>query len=83
MYTYIFVQIRIQINSILQLVRCFQYAWQCFCGHSITQGKRANENTCKSPCKGDKSETCGGTWRLSVYSTGSDCYWRRPITLLL
>ena len=59
-------QLKIQINSILQLVRCFQYTYQCFCGDQITQDNRANEDTCDKPCEGDKNVEDPGDCRCIV-----------------
>ena len=47
-----------------------QYWHQCFCGNDPPpRSKLAAPSSCKLPCKGDRSEICGGHWRLSVYST--------------
>ncbi|KAI9759784.1 MAG: hypothetical protein M4579_002083 [Chaenotheca gracillima] len=52
-------------------------AGQCFCGHALNGGKpAASSGECDAKCKGDASETCGGSARLSLFeksggSTGS------------
>ena len=47
-----------------------QYRHQCFCGNDRPpRSKLAARSSCNHRCSGDKSETCGGDWRLNVYST--------------
>lgn len=40
---------------------------QCLCGTYITS-KQLEESQCNYPCNGNKSQTCGGTYILSVYA---------------
>ncbi|XP_067660278.1 xylosyltransferase oxt-like, partial [Haliotis asinina] len=49
-----------------------QASSQCFCGNSIPIGEsRYDESNCGRLCTGDATQTCGGTWFMSVYSTGN------------
>lgn len=41
---------------------------QCFCGNVLTGGKEAEASECKTKCKGDAKETCGGPKRLSLFT---------------
>ncbi|KAK7092975.1 uncharacterized protein [Littorina saxatilis] len=42
---------------------------KCFCGDSYTKHRRATESSCNTACSGDRTLTCGGSWRISVYAT--------------
>ncbi|KAL1123452.1 hypothetical protein AAG570_002532 [Ranatra chinensis] len=44
-----------------------QYREQCFCSDELPQNKKVGEHECNSPCKGDSSQRCGGSRKLSVY----------------
>lgn len=47
-----------------------QYASQCYCGDNHPSPTvKADEGDCVTRCAGDNSKICGGTWRLSIYST--------------
>jgi len=47
-----------------------QYSHNCFCGHRLAHRARIAPRTdCNTPCSGDESVFCGGTWRMNVYST--------------
>lgn len=46
-----------------------QYGGACFAGNAPALAKVA-DGECAMPCSADKSETCGGSWRSSVYATG-------------
>ncbi|OWF35685.1 WSC domain-containing protein 1-like [Mizuhopecten yessoensis] len=46
-----------------------QYSTQCFCGNDIDMNQLTTEDACSRACGGNQSETCGGTWKMSVYST--------------
>jgi hypothetical protein len=48
-----------------------EYGGQCFCGNSLNGSSKEDESTCNMPCEGDATQTCGGGWRLSVYSKSS------------
>lgn len=44
-----------------------QYSSQCFCGNKLTYSRRMRVDDCLIPCAGDKTQACGGTWRIAVY----------------
>jgi hypothetical protein len=46
-----------------------QYGVQCFAGDTLGFSP-APATDCDMPCNADPSETCGGVWRNSIYSTG-------------
>ncbi|KAE9365269.1 WSC-domain-containing protein [Stipitochalara longipes BDJ] len=49
-----------------------EYKTQCYCGDSIAStGVLALASTCNTPCQGESSETCGGSWRLNMYEFGA------------
>ncbi|NWY73828.1 WSCD2 protein, partial [Erithacus rubecula] len=43
-----------------------EFGAECYCGHKI-QAPNASESECNMECKGERSNTCGGVNRLSVY----------------
>ncbi|NWZ81551.1 WSCD2 protein, partial [Poecile atricapillus] len=43
-----------------------EFGAECYCGHKI-QAANASESECNMECKGERSNTCGGINRLSVY----------------
>uniref|UniRef100_A0A8C0ULA4 WSC domain containing 2 n=1 Tax=Cyanistes caeruleus TaxID=156563 RepID=A0A8C0ULA4_CYACU len=43
-----------------------EFGAECYCGHKI-QAPNASESECNMECKGERSNTCGGINRLSVY----------------
>ncbi|CAC5414960.1 TN [Mytilus coruscus] len=45
-----------------------EYGYECFCGNVLRKGRKRKESDCKTPCSGNKQQTCGGTWRISVYT---------------
>ncbi|CAM9894089.1 unnamed protein product [Pylaiella littoralis] len=51
-----------------------QYAQECWCGGSGAQAMfTANgPGSCTDSCTGDSSETCGGSYAISAYSTDGD-----------
>ena len=49
-----------------------EYGGQCYCGNEIVGSEKLDESSCNSTCEGDKSDTCGGSWALSVFSTGGE-----------
>jgi hypothetical protein len=53
---------------------------ECFCGNSYGKHGKAAENTCNQRCNGNNGQICGGTWRLSIYQTGSQAP-QRPADL--
>jgi parallel beta-helix repeat protein len=46
-----------------------QYGGHCFAGDTLAYDL-VPDAECDMPCTADPSETCGGTWRNSIYSTG-------------
>lgn len=59
------------LRSRLPLGRGYLYAGlefgaECYCGHKI-QASNASESECNMECKGERSNTCGGINRLSIY----------------
>ncbi|WVF70056.1 hypothetical protein IAT40_004843 [Kwoniella sp. CBS 6097] len=46
-----------------------EYAEQCLCGNSPTTVPLhvAPATQCNSPCKGDKTAMCGGSWRVNLF----------------
>jgi hypothetical protein len=47
-----------------------QYGGWCFGGNSLGYVK-VSDSECDMPCDADTSQICGGSWRNSIYSTGS------------
>ena len=48
-----------------------QYSDNCWCGNTPPPSTaRTSESECNMPCSGDSSKTCGGSWRMNVYSAG-------------
>ncbi|NWI93818.1 WSCD2 protein, partial [Pitta sordida] len=43
-----------------------EFGAECYCGHKI-QAPNASEAECNMECKGERSNTCGGINRLSIY----------------
>ncbi|KAM0714477.1 hypothetical protein Q7P37_010264 [Cladosporium fusiforme] len=49
-----------------------EFGSQCYCGNAMTSGAvKVIESSCKTPCAGNSSQSCGGTSRLSVFSNGA------------
>jgi hypothetical protein len=49
-----------------------EYGDECFCANSYTNmvpPTLAPNSECKKPCTGDKNQTCGGGFRMQVYSS--------------
>lgn len=46
---------------------------ECFCANTLTlssgSGKQVGDSDCSSTCYGDSGAKCGGSWRISLYST--------------
>mmetsp|Transcript_24191 Transcript_24191/g.59226 ORF Transcript_24191/g.59226 Transcript_24191/m.59226 type:complete len:1073 (+) Transcript_24191:176-3394(+) len=53
---------------------------ECFCDDDYTRWGEWDQSRCRSGCKGDTAEECGGPWALSVYATDSDVE-QNPLTL--
>ncbi|NXA37381.1 WSCD2 protein, partial [Eudromia elegans] len=43
-----------------------EFGAECYCGHRIQAGN-VSEAECAMACKGERSDTCGGANRLSIY----------------
>ncbi|OXB84886.1 UNVERIFIED_CONTAM: hypothetical protein H355_016008 [Colinus virginianus] len=43
-----------------------EFGAECYCGHKV-QAPNASESECNMECKGERSSTCGGANRLSIY----------------
>lgn len=44
---------------------------QCYCGYSIqSSATPANVNECNMTCAGNSTQTCGGFWKIFIYSYG-------------
>lgn len=72
----------ISSSPVMTVVKCvrlcqergYQYAglqWssECYCGDQYDKYGNTSNTECNTPCSGDFSKKCGGTWRLSVYAT--------------
>uniref|UniRef100_T1HTS4 WSC domain-containing protein n=1 Tax=Rhodnius prolixus TaxID=13249 RepID=T1HTS4_RHOPR len=61
------------LNIRLQLGYKFcgvEYGQECHCGNKRPDSSlEVGENQCEMPCPGDRSQKCGGAWRINVYST--------------
>ena len=45
-----------------------QFYSECWCGNTYGDfGEADDESECNSPCRGDESTMCGGSWRNSIY----------------
>ncbi|CAK5265078.1 unnamed protein product [Mycena citricolor] len=53
-----------------------QFGQECWCGNSLAngQGGLTSSSECNMPCKGDASETCGASYRLSLFSKSIPSY---------
>ncbi|XP_046579104.1 uncharacterized protein LOC124286721 [Haliotis rubra] len=47
-------------------------AVECTCGNSVNIGARVRESSCNLQCRGDNSESCGGTRYHSIYRTSDN-----------
>jgi hypothetical protein len=47
-----------------------EYGGECFCGNSLTTVQKLDESKCSMSCAGDASQTCGGSWALSIFTKG-------------
>lgn len=50
-----------------------EYTQECFCGNALINGGQmlADNGTCNMLCRGNNGQTCGGSWRLSVFARPS------------
>ena len=50
-----------------------QNGYECYCDNKIGGiGKQVPSSQCSVACTGNSAQKCGASWRLSVYSTGSN-----------
>ncbi|VDH98576.1 Hypothetical predicted protein, partial [Mytilus galloprovincialis] len=49
-----------------------EYGYECFCGNDLRKDRKRKESDCKTPCSGNKRQTCGGPWRISIYTAPED-----------
>ncbi|XP_076075726.1 uncharacterized protein LOC143046449 [Mytilus galloprovincialis] len=49
-----------------------EYGYECFCGNDLRKDRKRKESDCKTPCSGKKRQTCGGPWRISIYTAPED-----------
>ncbi|PNY24742.1 fungistatic metabolite [Tolypocladium capitatum] len=47
-----------------------EYAGECYCGSTISNGGKPAARGCDMPCNGNGSEFCGGGGHLNVYTLG-------------
>lgn len=47
-----------------------QFWGQCWAGNTLGY-MRVGEHECDTPCQANPTQMCGGTWRNSIYATGS------------
>ena len=45
-----------------------EYGGQCYCGNELVGSQKLADSACNTACEGDKAETCGGGWALTIYS---------------
>ena len=54
---------------------CLPSSQECYCGNSLQNngatGVVTDASSCSVACGGDASKTCGGSWALNVYTTGT------------
>ena len=50
----------------------------CWCGDTPPVAEVTEEKECDIPCQGDESITCGGHWRMNVFSTGRSFHQLGP-----
>eukprot|EP01126_Amoeba_proteus_P045003 TRINITY_DN5024_c0_g4_i1.p1 TRINITY_DN5024_c0_g4~~TRINITY_DN5024_c0_g4_i1.p1 ORF type:complete len:239 (+),score=18.48 TRINITY_DN5024_c0_g4_i1:56-772(+) len=50
-----------------------EFGNECYCGNSIRNGAtKAPSTECNMPCTGYHNETCGGTWRISIFTVNCE-----------
>jgi glucan endo-1,3-alpha-glucosidase len=45
---------------------------ECMCGNSLSGTQQWTGASCNTPCSGDATGTCGGSWALQVYHRSGD-----------
>ncbi|CAM9128630.1 unnamed protein product [Laminaria digitata] len=53
-----------------------EYGKECFCGdrESTYYEHPLDEHSCKTPCPGDKTRHCGGSYAINVYGPPRSSY---------
>ena len=42
---------------------------ECYCGDKYgLHGNRVDESICNYPCTGNSQQTCGGSWKNTIYA---------------
>ena len=41
---------------------------ECFCGNNPPSQNSIPDSECDSKCSGDKTQICGGHWKINIYS---------------
>lgn len=50
-----------------------EYHSECYCGLILQDGsQKVSHMDCPYKCAGDKTQSCGGDWRLNLYEFGAD-----------
>ncbi|KAJ7662114.1 WSC domain-containing protein [Mycena polygramma] len=53
---------------------------ECYCGNILTNNPvGARDNQCGTPCSGDASQNCGGSYRINIYQKASGPCWLATI----
>ncbi|CAG2197182.1 unnamed protein product [Mytilus edulis] len=68
----------------MKIQRMLMYGYECFCGNVLRKYRKRKESDCKTPCSGNKRQTCGGPWRISIYTVSGyiGCYEDDDIRIL-
>lgn len=45
-----------------------EYASECYCANELTGSGGVAQSGCDHPCSADPSQSCGGEWRINLYS---------------
>jgi hypothetical protein len=49
-----------------------EYGSECYCGNWLdNQPTKADDSKCSKACAGDATQSCGGSWLLTVYAKGT------------
>ena len=62
-----------------------EFSRECFCGripNSYARIGRVNNDKCNFPCLGDRSQSCGGFFRISVYQIPPGTCYRHLFTFM-
>ena len=69
------------IEKCIAHCRSFNYVYagvetghECWCGNKKpAENLKRHHSECSVTCPGNRSQQCGGVWRINVYSTGLKC----------